>query len=138
MNEQVGLFESGEAEDSLARQEQDVLLERDETIEAIEAAGESALLSQETIAEDAVQLAFLDLQEPWRAEWQNMPEFSQADMTPAKTLYVHFESREDLQAFQVLLGQRIHWTTPYIWYPEKQWNRVTYKRYVDEESASTS
>ena len=40
-----------------------------------------------------------DIEEPWRKEWQGMPEFSQEDARPWKSLTVHFRCQADLDDF---------------------------------------
>lgn len=74
-----------------------------------------------------------DPSETWRAHWRGMPEFVQEDLTPWKTIYVHFERREDLEAFASVVGQRINLSTRSIWYPEAEIGRFAGKRYVDSE-----
>ena len=36
-----------------------------------------------------------------------MPEFVQEDLSPYRTIYVHFKNEEDFRAFEKLIGQRI-------------------------------
>ena len=54
----------------------------------------------------------------WKDEWQGMPEFQQDELTPFKTLHVHFNNKEDLDNFSKLINQKINDATKYIWYPE--------------------
>jgi len=60
-----------------------------------------------------------------------MPEFLQRDLSPWKTLKVHFRSPQDLAAFERLVGQRITFKTAATWYPEaahlieQDWRYVT-------------
>jgi hypothetical protein len=81
-------------------------------------------------ANEVEQPAFFEMKEWWEDHWQGMPEFVQKDLMPAKTIYVHFESKEDMAAFAKLVGQTIGPNTKSIWYPEKDiqhWD----KRWVD-------
>lgn len=52
--------------------------------------------------------------------WQGMPEFEQEDLTPIKTLKVHFAAQEDIIAFAKLVKQKITDKTKFIWYPEAE------------------
>lgn len=73
--------------------------------------------------------------EPWRAEWLSMPEFRQEDLTPWKSLVVHFESPGDLAAFATAVGQPLTADTRSIWYPPAEIGRYANKRYIrDPES----
>jgi len=74
-----------------------------------------------------------DVTEPWRKEWQNMPEFAHENLEAWKSILVHFASAEHMQAFAKLVGQNITDTTKYIWYPKPAVNKVkNEKRYVDQ------
>lgn len=55
--------------------------------------------------------------EPWEEAWKGMPEFLQEDLRPARTLYVHFRTDEDVSDFLNLIDQTINPKTQYIWYP---------------------
>ena len=78
------------------------------------------------------QLAMFELTEWWEVHWHGMPEFSQKDISPHRTLYVHFETREDVTAFFQLVNQHYTPRTQYIWYPKMEPAVFSDKRYVDE------
>lgn len=78
------------------------------------------------------QTAFIELEESWRAEWQNMPEYVQQDLTPWKSLLVHFASREDLLIFAQLTGQHLNSDTVFMWYPPQKPLEMSDKRYIDQ------
>ncbi len=71
-----------------------------------------------------------DMGESWEEEWNGMPEFVQEDHAPFKTLIVHFEKREDMDAFAKLVKQRLTFKTLSIWFPEAEIERWS-KRYTD-------
>ena len=77
------------------------------------------------------QSALFDIGEAWEKHWHGMPEFVQRDLSPFKTIYVHFETREDMQAFAELVSQRIGLNTRSIWYPEAEVGHFFNKRYID-------
>ena len=51
------------------------------------------------------QFHLIDPDPPWRKEWEGMPQFVQVDQTPMRSLLVHFESAEDIRAFERLVCQ---------------------------------
>ena len=79
------------------------------------------------------QLGFVDCEEPWKAEWQGMPEFHQENLAPHRTLYVHFATPEDVAAFFALVGQPYTPETQYLWFPNHDKMLFADKRWVDTE-----
>ena len=69
----------------------------------------------------------------WEDEWQDMPEFVQKNLQPFKSIYVHFESKEDMKAFAKLVNQKIGIKTKFIWYPKAKYESILSKRYIDLE-----
>lgn len=65
-------------------------------------------------------------------EWVGMPEFSQEDLMPWKTIKIHFINKDDLAEFTKLVNQNITDTTQFIWFPKASIEIVKNKRYVDE------
>ena len=61
-----------------------------------------------------------------------MPEFIQEDLMPWKTIKVHFENIENIDAFAKLIDQNLTGNTQYVWYPEADKIKVVDKGYVDE------
>ena len=51
-------------------------------------------------------------------EWVAMPEFIQEDKGPFQSIIVHFETKEDIQAFGELIKQNITSQTKSIYYPK--------------------
>lgn len=81
------------------------------------------------------QIGLFGDEEHWEGEWQGMPEFIQNDLQPFKTLYVHFDSWENVQKFAQLLGQKITIDTPSIWYPEADFVSKLNKRYINGDES---
>jgi|ERR1022692_896226 hypothetical protein len=81
-------------------------------------------------AQEPEQVVLFEKGEWWEEAWKGMPGFIQKDLQPLKSLWVHFESREDLVKFAALLGQQIGINTPFIWYPEKEYGVYYDKRWV--------
>jgi len=51
------------------------------------------------------------------AEWAGMPEYEQQNLTPHKTIFVHFKNDEDVAAFAKAIGQAFTPRTKSIWFP---------------------
>lgn len=67
----------------------------------------------------------------WQSEWKGMPEFIQNDMSPYKTVKIHFRNDEDMAEFFELIKQKQTKRNSY-WYPEAKPRQVANKRYIDE------
>lgn len=76
--------------------------------------------------------------ESWEEQWQGMPEFKQENIEPYRTLYVHFETRDDLIAFLKIIKQEVTPETKSIWYPEATINDFSKIRYVHDSSKDNS
>lgn len=63
--------------------------------------------------------------------WKGMPEFGQDDLSPHRTLNVHFASDEDVTDFAELVGQKLTGKTKYIWYPKVERANLESLRYTD-------
>lgn len=81
--------------------------------------------------ETAEQVSLIEKGEWWENDWKGMPEFVSKDLMPFKTIYVHFESREQMEKFAALVNQNITLETQSIWYPELEVQDLLQKRYVD-------
>jgi len=75
---------------------------------------------------------FDDLQESFREEWQNMPEYVQEDLTPYRVINVRFRNAEDVAEFEKLMEQKITEKQKTIWFPYAEPRRASFFRYVDE------
>lgn len=73
------------------------------------------------------------LEESWKKEWQDMPEFVQHDLEPEYQITVSFESLEDVVEFGKLFGKNYTKDTRSMWFPDAEIGRYANKRYVDEE-----
>jgi hypothetical protein len=73
-----------------------------------------------------------DIGKKWQDEWQGMPEYKHQDLTPFKTIYVHFNNKEDLKAFATLVNQTITCDTDSIWYPEAEIGHYANKCFIEE------
>lgn len=67
-------------------------------------------------------------------EWVGMPEFISEDRKPIQKIIVNFESREDVERFAQLTGQRLTTKTDSMWFPPKPFDKVKLRRYVDESA----
>ena len=76
---------------------------------------------------------FFKSPEWWEEHWQDMPEFSQKDLSPVRTILIHFSNENDIDDFAKLIDHRITKKTKYIWFPKADIKTMMDKRYVDEE-----
>ena len=94
------------------------------------------LLSEEVeeqeVEEDPTQSTLFELEQFdwWREHWVGMPEFIQEDLTPWKSITVHFESRAHMKSFAALVDQTITDKTRSLWYPEAEIGRMVDKRFI--------
>ncbi len=70
------------------------------------------------------------LEKKWEKEWKGMPEFVQKDLTPYKTIYVHFTCKKDIKKFAKLINQNITPQTKSVWYTKTK--KHIKKIYVDK------
>jgi hypothetical protein len=66
----------------------------------------------------------------WKKEWVGMPEFIQLDKESKKSVIIHFENWEDMEAFAKLVGREITPSTKSFFFPVKK--KGTSKMYKDE------
>jgi hypothetical protein len=65
-------------------------------------------------------------------EWRGMPEFSQDDQRPYRTIFVHFKSQEAVKRFAGLIQQPISDKTRMCWFPHIEIETYLGKRYDSE------
>jgi hypothetical protein len=71
--------------------------------------------------------------EMWKTEWKDMPEYSNEEIQPYKSIKVNFLTKEAYDAFSVLVGQNFTEKTKSIFYPQKEKTSILMEvRYVDE------
>jgi len=75
---------------------------------------------------------FENLQESFRDEWRNMPEYIQEDLTPFRVINVRFRNQKDVDAFEKLMQQKITEKQKTIWFPYAEPRIASIYRYVDE------
>lgn len=76
------------------------------------------------------QNTLFECKEWWEEHWQDMPEYVSQDLTSFNSIIVHFENREDMNAFAKLVGQHITSKTQSIWYPKAKIRSFKNKVYV--------
>jgi len=64
--------------------------------------------------------------------WDGMPEFEHEDLTPWKSLIVHFKNQDDYDAFAALIEQPLTEKTRSVWHPAAEIGTYADKRYSDE------
>lgn len=83
------------------------------------------------VSAEPEQGTLFDLTPVWQVEWNGMPEFVQEDLTPVRSILVHFETDEDVRKFAVAVEQPIGPNLKSIWYPEAEITRYADKRYAE-------
>lgn len=68
----------------------------------------------------------------WENEWVDMPEYRHKDLTPKRSVLVHFASKADVDAFADLVGQRITPQTRSLWFPPAPIGLMSDRIYIDE------
>jgi hypothetical protein len=68
--------------------------------------------------------------------WQGMPEFNQENKKPIQSIWIHFQTREDVDAFAKLINQSINPKTHYLWFPYREWERTIDRRYASDTDES--
>jgi hypothetical protein len=68
--------------------------------------------------------------ETWQGNWQGMPEFIQRDLSPKRTIKVHFNSEKHVERFAELIGQDIYDSQKFVWFPKARIGRTDGKRYA--------
>ncbi len=67
-------------------------------------------------------------------EWKGMPEFTQDDKGPFRTVIIHFFDQVGIDEFATLIKQKITDKTRMCWYPEIIIEKAADKRYGNHES----
>ena len=96
-------------------------------------------MKKETIAkQDGQQILFeANYFQKWKDEWKGMPEFLQDDITPYKSITIHFANRDDIKSFEKLIGYSINSgggiaTGKSIWYPPQKIGKIAGRFYISE------
>jgi hypothetical protein len=76
--------------------------------------------------------------ESWRDEWKDMPEFVQEKQEAYATINVRFRDQQDLDDFAQRIGQRLTSRTKAIYHPQLPRGTNTHKWYVDAEAPQES
>lgn len=73
------------------------------------------------------------LEEDWTKLWKGMPEYKCEDLSPFKTLLVHFTNYSDIKKFAKLIGQTITPETRSLWFPKAEIDKVAHLRYISAD-----
>ena len=65
--------------------------------------------------------------------WCEMPEYSNRDLEPWKSVWVHLKNPADLAAFSSTIGQPLTHQTRYVHFPPVQPLKVAHQRYVSDQ-----
>ncbi len=74
-----------------------------------------------------------EMEDNWKSEWKDMPEFVQEKQEPYAKIIFRFENQEDLDEFSKLINQKLTKKTKSAWYPFKShWTGANNKCWGDE------
>lgn len=73
----------------------------------------------------------MSIENHWEDEWFGMPEFVQEDLSPYKSVTIHFRNQADMDTFFALIHQKQTKRKSY-WYPIALPRTYSDKRYIDE------
>lgn len=93
--------------------------------------------TQQTEEKAVEQLLFAEEELiPWKAHWQNMPEYDVRDLAPKFQIIINFSCAADVVDFAKLIEQNLSPSNgkqmQSLWFPEQEIGRMTNKRYIDE------
>ena len=78
-----------------------------------------------------------DLPEWWEKMWGGMPEFVQGDISPYKSMAIHFRNEEDFKRFANTIGQVLSMDTKSTWFPEMHPANLKQLNYVEGAEPAT-
>lgn len=88
------------------------------------------MATKKNTAQAVFEFDDLNKKHNWRKEWIGMPQFIQTDKESKKSVIVHFETWDDLKAFELVVGRDITPNTKSFFFPVKP--KGVSKVYVDE------
>jgi len=88
----------------------------------------------ESVDSDAEQLSMLDIDDKWREEWKNMPEYKLTRVVPVRVIKINLKTEEDVKKFEELIGQKLYPNRENYWYPGLNESMTSDLIYVDDES----
>lgn len=81
---------------------------------------------------ERAQAALFDIRPDWAIHWTGMPEFSHEDLTPFRSIAIHFAGPKEIADFAALIEQTITERTQSAWYPAAEIGRYSNARYADD------
>jgi hypothetical protein len=72
------------------------------------------------------------VEEEWKKEWKDMPEYSNKEIIPYKSIRVYFRTQEDYERFSKLIIQNLTIRTKSVWFPKLIFGQNSNLRYSDE------
>lgn len=74
----------------------------------------------------------MDVDNNYEDEWVGMPEFIQMDLSPLKTISIHFRNENDMNEFAKLINQQITDKTQFIWFPKVKNEKLINLKYIEK------
>ena len=79
------------------------------------------------------KLSYSGEEHDWQKHWQGMPDYTNEDLSPLQTVYVHLKNINGRAGLAKVLGQKITPKTKAIWFPPQPTESITDKSYVGGE-----
>ncbi len=83
--------------------------------------------------DDPRQRTLFEMGDWWEESWRGMPPFENRDAAPWLTVSVHLTCREDLEAFEEYMEQKVPQHTRSIWFPKRERAQFRALRWVDAD-----
>lgn len=78
------------------------------------------------------QINLFEEEDFYKSEWKDMPEFNMTPEVPILTIKINFKTKESVEEFSKLIGQKIRFTTENYWFPKLNRKAFSDKKYFDE------
>jgi dTDP-4-amino-4,6-dideoxygalactose transaminase len=70
------------------------------------------------LSEDELDFANIENPNDWKKEWKDMPEYYNEDLSPHRSLIVHFTDEKAVQDFMKATGLKLTEKSKFAWYPK--------------------
>jgi len=80
-----------------------------------------------------INLDFEDIKDEYVKHWNDMPEFNQPNDEAYQSVKINFRTKQDVDAFMLLIKQRFTERTKSIWHPEYDREKPSLFSYANEE-----
>jgi hypothetical protein len=83
------------------------------------------------------QESLFDNPPAWTEHWEGMPEYRMRDITPVKSLTIHFANHENYEEFKGVTGLSLTAQTKSAWFPQKTIRSINSENSSETEQSNT-